>query len=91
MIKQGMEIQKQVITYLNPGKTPFITFDLPLFALAKFVQWKWPVTHSKTVHVVMLDVLHSETTLWNTLGDLLDETDWTAALMEAEAPHSNQA
>jgi len=27
-------------TILNPGQIPIIAFDVPLFALAKLVQWK---------------------------------------------------
>ena len=45
MIKQGMDVQRQAIQYLNLGQIAVTTFDQPLFALAKLVQWKWPVTH----------------------------------------------
>ena len=41
-VKHGMDVQKQAIEYLNPGQIPVTTFDQPLFALEKFVQWKWP-------------------------------------------------
>ena len=42
MIKHGIDVQKWAIQYLNPGQIPVTTFDQPLFALAKLVQWKWP-------------------------------------------------
>ena len=90
MIKHGMDVQKQAITYLNHGQIPNITFDQPLFALTKFVQWKWPVTQGETVHVVMLGGLHIEMALWNTLGDLLEGPSWTAALMEADVASSGK-
>ena len=32
--------------------------------------------------MVMLSGLHTEISLWNTLGDLLDGSGWTAALTE---------
>ena len=41
MIKNGMDVLKQVITFLNPPQIPVIALDQPLFALAKMVQWKW--------------------------------------------------
>ena len=47
MVKHGMDVQKQAIEYLNPGQIPVTIFDLPLFALAKFVQWKWPDTYGE--------------------------------------------
>ena len=37
MVKHGLDIQKQITSYLNPGQTPVMAFDLPLFVLAKFV------------------------------------------------------
>ena len=54
-----MDVQRQAIEYLNPGQIPVTTFDQPLFALAKLVQWKWPATHGESVHVVMLGGLPS--------------------------------
>ena len=70
--------------YLNPGQIPVTTFDQPLFALAKFVQWKWPDTHGENKQVVMLGGLHTEMALWSTIGNLLDGSGWTTALTEAQ-------
>jgi hypothetical protein len=51
MVKHGMDVVRQAIQHLNPGQIPVTTFDQPLFALAKLVQWRWPVTHGESVHV----------------------------------------
>ena len=59
------------------------TFDQPLFALAKLVQWKWPDVYGESVHAVMMGGLHLEMALWNTLGDVLEDSGWTTALTEA--------
>ena len=84
MIKRGMDVQKQAVEYLNPGQIPVTTFDQPLFALAKYVQWKWPATHGGAVHVVMLGGLHTEMAL----GDIVEGSGWTTALIEAEVARS---
>ena len=84
MIKHGMDVVRQEVEYLNPEQVSVTTFDQPLFALTKFVQLKWPETHGEKVHVVMLGGLHTEMTLWNTLGDVLEDSGWTSALTEAE-------
>ena len=84
MVKHGMEVQRQATDYLNPGQIPVTAFDQPLFAIAKYVQWKWPATHGEHVHVIMLGGLHTEMALWRTLGDVLEGSGWTAALTEAE-------
>ena len=86
-----MDVERQAIQFLNPGQIPITTFDQPLFALAKFVQWKWPDTHGEKVHVIMLGGLHSELALWNTLGDILEGSGWTAALTQADVASSGTA
>ena len=91
MIKHGMDVERQAIEFLNPGQIPITTFDQPLFALAKFVQWRWPDTHGEKVHVVMLGGLHTEMALWNTLGDVLEGSGWTAALTQADVASSGTA
>ena len=88
MIKHGMDLQRQAVAFLNPGQIPVTTFDQPLFAIAKYVQWKWPTTHGESMHVVMLGGLHTEMALWKTLGDILEGSGWTTALTEAEIASS---
>jgi len=61
MVKHGMEVQRQATDYLNPA--PVTTFDQPLFAIAKYVHWKWPAIHGEHVHVIMLGDLHTEMAL----------------------------
>ena len=75
MIKHGMDVERQAIEFLNPGQIPITTFDQPLFALAKFVQWR----------------LHTEMALWNTLGVVLEGSGWTAALTQADVASSGTA
>lgn len=91
MVKHGMDIQKKVTEYLNPSQTPVIACDQPIFALAKFVQWKWPLIYGETNYVVMLGGLHIEMALWNVCGDLLDASGWTGALVEANVATSGTA
>jgi len=91
MIKHGMNVLRQAITFLNPAQIPVITFDQPLFAIAKFIQWKWPTTHGERVYVVMFGGLHIEMALWSTVGDLLEGSGWTTALIEAEVASSGIA
>ena len=55
-----MFIVKAVVQHLNPGQTPVLTADQPLFALAKQIQWTWPDTLGKNCFVVTLGGLHIE-------------------------------
>ncbi len=91
MIKHGMDVLKKATEFLNPSQIPVVALDQPLFALAKFVQWKWQETHGEDKFVVMFGGLHMEMALWNTLGDLLESSGWTSALVEAEIASSGVA
>ena len=91
MIKHGMDVVKQATNLLNPGQIPVITFDQPLFALAKLVQWHFPATQGEGQYVAMLGGLHTEMALWNVLRDLLEGSGWTSALSKAEVSSAGTA
>ena len=80
-----------LLTISIPGQTPVITFDQPLFALGKYVQWKWPERYGEKFFVVMFGGLHIEMALWSTIGDLLECSGWTDALIEAGVSSSGTA
>lgn len=91
MIKHGMDVLREATSFLNPGQVPVITLDQPLFALAKAIQWKWPVEYGEDKFVVMFGGLHLEMAMWSTVGDLLDGSGWTTILTEAEVASSGIA
>ena len=39
MIKHSIDKVKERVNFLNPGQTPIITADQPLFVLGKQIQW----------------------------------------------------
>jgi len=84
MIRHSMDVVRSAIEHLNPGQTPVLAFDQPLFALAKQIQWKWPETHGEDKLVVMFGGLHVEMAALKTLGDWLQGSGWTHALAQAE-------
>ena len=91
MIKHGVNVLRWATEYLNPGQIPVMTFDAPLFALAKFIQWKWPDTHGEDKFVAMLGGLHIEMAMWKTYGDYLDGSGWRNALVQAGIASSGTA
>jgi hypothetical protein len=44
MIKHSMDVFRNAVQHLNAGQNPGVTFDQPLYAIAKQIQWKWPET-----------------------------------------------
>lgn len=91
MVKHGMTIVQQATAFLNPGQVPVTFFDQQLYAIAKYAQWAWPDTHGEDKHVVMMGGLHMEMALWSTLGDLLEGSGWTTALVDGEVASSGVA
>jgi len=79
-----MDVVRDALAILNPGLTPVISCDQPLYKIAKEIQWTWPATHGESSYVVMLGGLHSKMTLLKALGDLLDGSGWTSALSQAD-------
>ena len=84
MIKHSFCVVKSAVDHLNPGQTPVITFDQPLYALAKEIQWKWPEDYGEDKFVIMFGGLHIEMAALKTLGDWLKGSGWVQALVQAE-------
>eukprot|EP00745_Piridium_sociabile_P019361 TRINITY_DN2926_c0_g1_i1.p1 TRINITY_DN2926_c0_g1~~TRINITY_DN2926_c0_g1_i1.p1 ORF type:complete len:195 (+),score=50.86 TRINITY_DN2926_c0_g1_i1:2-586(+) len=79
-----MDVVKNAVEHVNPGQTPVVTLDQPLFALAKQIQWKWPEKYGEEKMVVMFGGLHIEMAALKTLGDWLRGSGWVQALVQAE-------
>ena len=84
MILHAMNMVKAAVNHVNPRQTPVIALDQPLFALDKLIQWNWPSTHGEKKFVLMLGRLHIEMAALKLLGDWLDGSGWTSALVAAE-------
>eukprot|EP00745_Piridium_sociabile_P027883 TRINITY_DN44892_c0_g1_i4.p1 TRINITY_DN44892_c0_g1~~TRINITY_DN44892_c0_g1_i4.p1 ORF type:complete len:307 (+),score=64.28 TRINITY_DN44892_c0_g1_i4:780-1700(+) len=78
-----MDKVRDTVAFLNPGQTPVITADQPLYALAKQIQWHWPEHYGEDKLVIMFGGLHIEMTALKSIGTLLKDSGWTSALVEA--------
>ena len=67
--------------YPEPLEHP--TVDQPLYTLVKQIQWRWPETHGEDHFVILFGGLHIEMAALRTLGDLLENSGWTGALVHA--------
>ena len=83
MIRHSMNVVKKAVDILHPGQVPIITVDQPLYTLAKQIQWSWPASHGEDQFVVMFGGLHIEMAVLKALGDLLESSSWTSALIQA--------
>jgi hypothetical protein len=84
IIQHSMKVIKQGIHYLNPGQTPVIAMDQPLFAIAKQIQWNNSDVYGEDKYVVMMGGLHIEMASLKMLGHWLNNSGWDAALVQAD-------
>ncbi|KAG0723068.1 hypothetical protein GWK47_043326 [Chionoecetes opilio] len=91
MIRHSMDIVKTAVDVLNPGQIPVLTCDQPLYILAKQIQWSWPTSYGEDRFVVMFGGLHIEMASLKVLGDLLEGSGWTGALVQAGVATSGTA
>ena len=69
---------------LNPGQTPVVAFDQPLYAIAKQIQWNWPNLYGEDKLVIMFGGLHIEMAAFKVLGEWLEDSGWKHALIQAD-------
>ena len=84
MIKHSFCVIKSAVEHLNPGQTPMLTFDQPLYAIAKQIQWTWTDDYGEDKFVIMLGGLHIEMAARTTAGDWLKGSGWVQALVQTE-------
>ena len=84
-----MGIVKNAVDNLNPGQVPIITVNQPLYTLCKQIQWRWPERYGEDHFIVMFGGLHIEVNALKVLGDLLDSSGWTDALIQASSGTAN--
>ena len=82
-IKHLLNVLIQSIHQLNPNQTAVIGFDQSLYVLAKKIQWFQPAIYGRQNLVLMLDAIDIEIVLLSCLGDWLQDSGWTTALLNA--------
>ena len=82
LVRHSLDVIKKVTDFTKPGQAPVVTVDQPLFAIAKNIQWKWPLVYGEDKFVIMLGGFHIELAELKTLGDLLGGSWLTSALVQ---------
>ena len=83
MICHTMDVVIKAVTYLNPGQTPVLACDQPIYAMAKKIQWNWPSTYGESSIVMMFGGLHTELAALKALATWIEGSGWTSALVQA--------
>ena len=91
MICHAMVHLIKVTEYFNPGQKAVITFDGPLYIIAKKLQWKYPELVGEDKIFVMPGGMHIEKLWWEICGCLLEGSGWSTLLTNAEIATSGRA
>jgi hypothetical protein len=86
-----MKVIKEAVDYVNPGQTPIIAMDQPLFAIGKQIQWNKTDTYGEDRYIVMMGGLHIEMATLKMLGHWLNNSGWASALVQADITTSGKA
>ena len=70
-IKHVMDKIKDTVTLLNPGQTPVLAADQPIYSLIKQIQWHWPECYGEDKFLAMSGGLHIEMAALCSIGTLL--------------------
>ena len=79
-----LEVVKSAVHHLNPGQTPVISVDQPLYAKLKHLQWNMPEQYGEDKFVMLMGGLHTEMTGFEALGHWLDLSGCVEVLLEAD-------
>ncbi|XP_078492496.1 uncharacterized protein LOC144748319 [Ciona intestinalis] len=91
MIRHSLNVIKQAVAHLNGRQSPVVAFDQPLYAIAKRIQWQWPEKYGVGKFVIMMGGLHIEMAALKAIGNWLEDSGWTSALIEAGIASSGKA
>jgi hypothetical protein len=84
-VNHCMEKISETTEHLNPGQTPVMVVDLPLYTTAKRLQWSRPSSNiAEDKFIVMLGGMHIEKMLWTCVGDWLEGSGWITLIINSE-------
>lgn len=83
MIKHAMDVVKVALNHLNPGQTPVMAADQPLYTLVKIIQWNFPELYGEGQFVAVLGGLHIEMAALKAIGSFIKGSRWVEAITEA--------
>ena len=68
---------------MNPNQIPVVTYDQPLYVLAKQIQWNWPELFGESKFLIMMGGLHIEMAGLRMIGHWLDGSGWVQSLVQS--------
>ena len=80
MLAHLMMLAETMTEKLNPGQTPWIETDQPLYEKLKRLQQKYPEKFGENKFLITMGSLHTEKCLWSASGEFVNGSGYTSAL-----------
>ena len=91
MVRHSLDVINKVTELGHSGQSPVVATDQPLFTIAKNIQWTWTSVHGESTFVIKFGGMHIESAALETVGNLLESSGWTGALVQAYVPTYGKA
>ncbi|XP_052123378.1 uncharacterized protein LOC127749403 [Frankliniella occidentalis] len=91
MMAHSIRVAIKATKLLNPDQLAVLGGDLPLFALLKEIQYTCPEIYGEDKIFIMMGGMHIEKAAYTLLGDILDGSGWSAALVESKVTTKGRA
>ena len=75
MQKHGMKMMMKATEYANPGQSPVLVADSPIYTILKKLQWMYPEEVGESKIVVVMGMLHLEMAEQECGGKLMGAQD----------------
>jgi hypothetical protein len=82
-VRHLMDVIMHITNTVNNGQPAVITADQPVYAVAKYIQWKYPNDYGEDKVVMMMGGLHVEMAVQNMLGKWLRGSGWSDMFLKA--------
>ncbi|XP_065670919.1 uncharacterized protein LOC136089121 [Hydra vulgaris] len=83
-VRHLMDVIIKITSAVNNKQGAVITGDQPVYAVAKYIQWKFPDVYGEDKIVIMMGGLHIEMAIQNMIGKWLKGSGWTEMFIKAE-------
>ena len=90
-IRHLMNLIIHITNTTGNGQPAVITADQPVYAIAKYIQTKFPTQYGEDKIVMMLGGLHIEMAVQNMIGKWLAGSGWTKMFTKAEVATSGRS
>lgn len=91
MMAHTMSTCEKATRHINPTQVPVLAVDQPLYALCKLIQFLQPAKYGEGKFFIMFGSLHLEMNALKLLGEWLENSGWTEALVRAKVTTQGRA